>query len=315
MESLVGPVFEPRGWTADTRAGLSMPAPIGKLMDLNEDQIANAIGLTGARCFCLGILDCDREDMAMAKALQFAFTAHNAILSCILAKRGLTGYLRVVEGNKGFRDTVLKGEMDLERLTDFSGWRILEGKFKSICQNGTTHACILATLTIVKENDLKPEEIAAIRVKTSARDARHVTATPARKYPRNVESASHSAFFGNAMAIKERALGPDQMKEEKFTDPVILDLIERMTVEADPALGDRGPGGSSEITTKGGRRFFKQIDFPKGEHADPFTDAEVEAKFRDSARHCLDSARQQAIINTVWNVEKLPSMEELTKHL
>jgi 2-methylcitrate dehydratase len=208
MESIIGPVLEPRGWTADSRAGLSMPAPIGKLMRLNEDQIASAIGLTGARTLCLGILDCNREDMAMAKDLQFGFGAYNAILSCILANRGFTGYVRVVEGDKGFKQTVLNDEMDLERLTDFSGWRILKGGLKTICQNGTTHSCILATLAIVKENDLKPEDIASVRVKTSARDARHVTSIPSRKYPRNTESASHSAFFGNAMVIKERALGP-----------------------------------------------------------------------------------------------------------
>ena len=79
--------------------------------------------------------------------------------------------------------------------------------------------------SIVKENNLKPEDIASVRVKANEYTARHTT-TPAKKYPRNSESADHSSFYAHAMIIKERAFGPEQLKPEKYTDPVILDLID-----------------------------------------------------------------------------------------
>jgi len=40
-----------------------------------------------------------------------------------------------------------------------------------------------------------------------------------KKYPRNAETADHSAFYANAIAIKEQAFGPDSFQAEKFYGP------------------------------------------------------------------------------------------------
>ena len=39
----------------------------------------------------------------MAKSLRFGLVSYNAILACMLAKRGFTGPIRIVEGDYGFR--------------------------------------------------------------------------------------------------------------------------------------------------------------------------------------------------------------------
>jgi len=165
----------------------------------------------------------------------------------------------------------------------------------------------------VQEHDLKPDDIAAVRIRTSMRDYRHVT-TPAKKYPRNTESATHSAFFGNAIVIKERALGPEQLRPEKFNDPVVLELIDKITVEPDPTfVGEFTSGGSSEITTVDGRRFEKRMEVPHGDFRDPLSDAEVEEKFKRTGRLCMDSSKIQSVIDTVWNLDKLETMQALTE--
>ncbi len=301
-----------KGWAFDARGGLSMPPALGKLMGLNESQIANAIGICTSHSLPLNILDANREECNMAKNLRFGWVVYDAILSCMLAQKGFTGPERVVEGDSGFREVLMQGDMDLEHLTDFSGWRILRNMYKYLCANGTTHGHVYATLAIVKEHDLKPEDIAAIHIKAGAREARH-TVTPAKKYPRNGESADHSAFYTNAIAIKERNFGPDSFKPEKFTDPVVLDLIEKMTVEADPNMPEYGFEGSSEIITKDGRRFFKHIITPHGTGDDPLTDRELEEKFTGMANKYMDKSHIKKIFDTVWNMEKLSNIGELTK--
>ena len=313
-ESVIGPNFEARGWNIDCRVGLSQPAALGRLLGLNEEQIANAIGLAGAHAPSLGILDCHREEMAMGKDMRFAFAAQHAIECCQLAKHGVTGFVRVVEGDKGFAQVLLNREMDLEKLVDFSGWRILNTSFKTICMNWTTNAHILASLALVKEHDIKPEEVARVRIRTSPRDAAHVT-TFSRKYPKNAESATHSAYFGNAIVIKERALGPEQLREEKFTDPVVLDLIEKMTVEADHSFPERGPGGISEIWTKDGRHLEKRLEVPHGHISDPMSQAEIEDKFRRYAGIFIAPDKVRKLIDMARNVEKLGSVGELTREL
>ena len=106
------------------------------------------------------------------------------------------------------RDGVLRGEMDLASLVDFSGWRIRDTRFKALCVNGSSEGHIKATMDIVIENDLKPADIDSVRIKASAREARHTTAL-AKKYPRNAETGDHSAYFANAFAIKHRTFGPE----------------------------------------------------------------------------------------------------------
>ena len=169
-----------------------------------------------------------------------------------------------------------------------------------------------ATLAIVRENDLKPEDIAAVRVKASRQESRHTTALP-KKYPRNAESADHSSFYLSAIAIKERAIGPESYEPEKFVDRVVLDLIEKITVQYDPSLPETGFVGISEITTKDGRRFTKRVDIPHGFGEDILTDAELEEKFRGMAKKYMGDKQMQKILDVVWNVERLEDMSHLTK--
>ncbi len=312
-DSIQGANLENRGWNVDCRAGLSLPAPLGKLMGMKEDQIANAIAIAGAHAPSLGILDCHREEFMMAKNLRFGFAAQHCILSCLLAKRGFTGFIRIVEGDKGYNQVICNNEMDLEKLTDFSGWKIMKSSFKTICQNYTTQAHILATLELVKEHDLRPEDIESVLIKPCLRDSRHVVTIPGKKYPRNTESATHSAFFGNAMVIKERALGPAQLTPEKFNDPVILDLIEKITIEADPSLREFQNSGTSIITTKDGRVLEKYMPYPRGNWQAPLSDAEVEEKFRGAASPHMDEAKMQSIIDAVWGLDKIEDVRELPR--
>ncbi len=311
LDSLGGVYIVDKGWTPDIRGGLNMPPSVGKLMGLNEEQIANAIGICASFSLPLGILDTHREENFMNKNLRFGFVAYNAILACMMAKRGFTGQIRIVEGETGWKQVLLGGGMDIERLVDFSGWRILQVRYKPLCANGTTQGHVQATLAIVRENDLKPEDIASVRIKAGLREAKHTT-TPSKKYPRSAENADHSAFYANAIAIKERTFGPDSIQPEKFTDPVVLELIEKMTVEADPSMPERGVQGMSEITTKDGRFFQKHIANPHGFGNDPLTDAELEDKFREMAEKYMTAERMRKIFTTVWNAEKLDDMRKLT---
>jgi 2-methylcitrate dehydratase len=295
-------------WNSDIRAGFNQPPALGKLMGLSENQIANAIGLVMSHSLPLGILDAHREELVMAKNIRFGWVAYDATLACMLARNGFTGPVRVVESDTGIRTALYGGAMDLERLTDFSGWRMRDVKYKTLAADGTLHSNVSATLAIVKEQDLKPEEIAAVHITTGVRSSRHTT-TPAKKYPRTAENADHSAFYANALAIKERAFGPDSIRPEKFTDPVVLDLIEKITVSGSSDLGFLG--GISEIITTDGRRFEKRVDVPCG-LGSSLSDAELESKFREMATAHMSDGQIQDIFDTIWELESVEDLGRLT---
>src|SRR5262249_12309322 len=142
------------------------------------------------------------------------------------------------------------------------------------------------------------------------------------KYPRNAESADHSAFYTNAIAILEREVGPASADPRKFGDPRVVDLIEKMHVSVDPAFPprkkfealyfeDTGRDGISEIVLKDGRRFKKHVLLPKGFGTDPLTDKELEEKFADQASLYMEKSQIQKIFDAVWSVDKLDDMGKL----
>lgn len=317
MESIPGGKrgIEAKGWSFDSRTGLNMPPAIGKLMGLNQDQMANAMGISGPFSPTLGILDTNLVECRMVKNLRFGFGAYQSVLACMLAKGGLTGVVNVIEGEKGFRQVVTANEMDLNYIVDFSHWHILDTtSFKGYCMNYANHGSIQATLNLVEKYDIKPEDMEAIKVKTNSRVARHTTLIPGKKYAKNTENATHSAFFSVAMAIKERNVGPEQLTPDKFEDPELIDLIEKIRIEEDSSLvGTSSRGAIVEIRTKAGNCYSERIDVPPGHTSIPFSDAEIEEKFRKAAKPYMDDNQINVVIKSVWGLEKLDSIEELTK--
>ena len=294
----------------DARASLCMPPALGKVMKLNEEQIANAIGICASHSFALGVIM--QQGPTMSKDIRFGFIAHDALLCCILAKHGFTGPTRVFEsegGLTGLTKAINTGlEFDPQRIVDFSGWRILDTRYKYYRGCAGLHGQIQAILDLVKENDIKPEDITAVHI--VGMGAGGLIGLPF-KYPRVAEAADHSGHWSAAIAIKERTLGPDSYTPEKFSDPVVLELIDKTTI--DPRPPDMpSEGGSCEITTKDGRRFKKRVDNPHGFYDDPLSDRELEDKFTQMAIECMSKKQIKKIFDTVWNVDKLDDVSKLT---
>jgi 2-methylcitrate dehydratase len=302
--------WDKHGWSTDARAGINMPPAIGRLMGLSEEQIAHAIAICASRGVPLGILDADREENSMAKNLRFGFIAREAILACMLAAKGMTGPLMVVEGDGGFNLGIVGGEMNLQSLVDFTGWRMRETRHKRLCANGSTQGHVLATIDIVVENDLKPSDIESVLIRAGAREARHTTALP-KRYPRNAETGDHSAYYANAFAIKYRNFGPESANPIHFTDPEIVDLIERISVVNDPELPARGREGISEIRTRDGRILKKRLNAL----VEAMSDSELESKFFEMALVEMDRSRAQEIVETIWSFENAVGVSDLMQLL
>jgi 2-methylcitrate dehydratase len=306
-----------RGWIKDSRAGLTMPAVMGRLMGLNADQIANAIGSCACGNPVLRILDTPGEEQVMRKNLRFGWISCAAIIHCMLAKRGFTGPVRIVEGEKGINKIMYNGDMDFERMTDFRDWYIRDVRFKFHSANGGLQALSAATLAIVRANDLKPEEIATVNVKMHHGGLHRRTTSL--KYPRNAEQADHSPSFVAAIAIKDRIVSPDQFRMEKFTDPGVLELMEKVTVEDDLSLPAKSPkdfgvrAARVEIITTDGRRLQHDNLAPHGLGDDPLTDEELETKFTGMAARYMGEQQIRQVFDTVWNVEKLDDINKLMK--
>ena len=159
-------------------------------------------------------------------------------------------------------------------------------------------------------HDIKPEDVVQLRIWAGTRSVQH-TGDPIKRYPKNKETADHSAYYVTAVAIKEQALGPDQYSPQKYNDPVIKELIGKINLEIDTSLDKFGRAGITEITTKQGATYRCRIDYPKGHPNNPMTDDEISDKFHTLASKFMDEEQIKQIIDTIYSLDKLDDIGRL----
>lgn len=315
VDGITGAPMENRGWNNDTRASYIMPLVLGKLMGLTEEQMVHAVGISGSHNQILGILDAAAEEYTMTKNLRFPLATCGGILADLLAQKGFTGPPRVIEGHGGFIEAVLGGDYDVDKLvSNREKFSILNTAIKSVTADFTMHGHLTATLTLVKEHNIKPEDVASVRVTTSSRCAWH-TADPVKRYPKNKETADHSSYYLTAIGIIDRAIGPGQFSPEKYNDPRVRELIDKVTVESSPEFEEIRPAGGSEIMTKQGNSYSLKVTHPKGHPLNPMTDSEIEEKFRAMGAKFMNEKQIKGVFDAIWNLEQMDDVTKLMKGL
>lgn len=314
LDAIVGPGIEKRGWNIDTRGAYIVPLIAGKVLGLNEAQMENAVGISASCHAVFGILDAPSEELTMTKNIRFPAMAYGGILGAMLAQKGFTGPVRMIEGHDGFVEVIMKGDYDLNKLTSNKKRFIVRDScsIKSIIADYSAHGHLTATLQLVKEHDIKPEDIVEVKIRTSNRCVQH-TGDQAKKYPKNKETADHSSYYLTAIAILDCQIGPDQFFPEKYSDPRVLELIEKITLEGDEELEKMRPAGISEIITKDGKRHTCRIDYPKGHPLNPMTDEEIIEKFESMAGKYMTRKQMDQVVRATLELDKLDDIGKLNK--
>jgi len=313
LEGIIGEGMEKRGWNGDTRGAFMMPLVAGKILGLTEDQMQNAVGISGSCHAVFGILDTPAEEYTMTKNIRFPMMSYAGILAAMLAQKDFTGPASMIEGHDGFVEVIMEGNYDLDKLLRFKGkFAIRETCIKSIIADFSSHGHLTATLTLAREHDIKPEDMVEVRITTSKRCAEH-TGDPVKKYPKNKETADHSSFYLTAIAIIDREIGPDQFIPEKYNDPKVRELIDKVVLQGDPKLDKFRPAGISEIITKQGKKYSLRVDYPRGHARNPMTDEEVVDKFKSMASNHMSEDHVDQVIDTVFSLDKLDDIGKLNR--
>ncbi|MFZ0797663.1 MAG: hypothetical protein WAM98_07735, partial [Terriglobales bacterium] len=220
----------------------------------------------------------------------------------------------VVDGKEGLTH-VFGPEWRLNLLTDGLGqsWRITQCGMKFFPSEALTHAPISAMLDLVKTNDLRPDQVEKIQIRSLARAA-DILSDPSKYDPHTKETADHSLPYVIAAALVDRQVTPAQFEMKKIMDPTIRAQLKKVEVVADPEIEKVFPALQRvivNITTTAGRTLSKQLDYPKGDPRNPLSDAEIEEKFRALAEGVLSAKAQDKLIEAIRSLEKCESVSKL----
>jgi 2-methylcitrate dehydratase len=288
------------------------PIVAGRVLHLSWEQIQHAIGISASRHATLGAVTAGK--LTMMKNTVDPMATQSGVLAALMAEKGYTGPEHVVDGKEGLTHC-FGPSWKLNLLTDGLGesWRITQCGMKAFPTEALTHTPISAVLDIVKSNDLKPEQVEKVQIRSLARAA-DILSDPSKYDPQSKETADHSLPYVIAAAIAERQVTPLQFEMKKIMDPVIRAQLRKVEVVADPEIEKVFPALQRVIvnlTTVDGRTFTKQLDYPKGDPRNPLSDAEVEEKFGALAEGVLSDGVQKKLKNAIWNLEKAGSVSKV----
>ena len=192
-----------------------------KLLQLTEEETIHALGNAGTHAAGLWEFI---EDGAMTKQLHAGKAAMNGVLAALLAQKGFTGPLKILEGNRGFFKA-MSDEYDMSKITKSLGseFKILENSFKIHASCRHTHHAIDLLKEVFQEHHPKLEEIESITVK-SYKSAIDITDN---SDPQTEYAAKFSLQFCSALAILKGSAGLADFNESTLWDSQIRALLEK----------------------------------------------------------------------------------------
>jgi len=306
----VGPSHYKYWHTTGTCGNFGSCVAAGKILQLSEEEMLNALGNAGTQAAGLWEF---LVDGAMSKHLHPAKAAQNGLLSGILAKKGFTGAKRILEGEKGFCK-VTSRDCDFNKITEGLGkdYKILEVSFKSYSSCGHTHSAIDAAKEIVKKYNLNYHKIAKIILHTYSIAVGIVGRTGSFS-PETPQQAKFSLPYCTAVALKYGRVGLNEFTEEKLEDGDIKDLMGSVQLQVDDTLDSLYPQKwpcIMEVKTKDGKRFRCRVDFPKGDPDNPLSEEEIEVKFKELASMVLPDKKTKDIVRAMADLEKVKDISD-----
>jgi aconitate decarboxylase len=302
--------FHPQG----TSGAFVAAATAGRILGLPADQMQHALGIAGS----MGAGLMAAQEGAMVKRLHAGRAAQAGVQAALLAQRGFTGILDVLEAGYGGFLSSFSGRPNSARLTAGLGsaWETAEVGFKLYPSVTSIHTALDALDTVMTEQGLEAGDIERISVGCSHMTFVH-TAWPYR--PAGVTAAQMNLFYGLAVIALHRDASVRQYEERRLADPAVLSFIERISAFEDDGLEAMGApfrhAARLEVTTHDGRTFRHERLARRGSPEDAVGQPEIVQKFDANVRAVLSEQSAAQLRDLVMRLDTLDSTHDLTAKL
>jgi 2-methylcitrate dehydratase PrpD len=293
-------------------------AAAGKLLDLDEERLVDALSLTLCQATCSAELTC--SPYSVVRSVRDAFSAQAGVLSALLAQRGVTGFEYPIEGQAGLFRLYSGGNYDPAALTSGLG-RTFEGanvSFKPWPSCRGTHSYIDAILQILETGDLRPSEVDRVNLVVSPVNEMLCEPLESKRRPTTAIGAKFSLPFVVATALVRGRVNLDDLASGALADDEVLELASKVSYGIDQELTlKEAVRGSVELETSNGK-LSKRVDWPRGHPQNPISQEALVAKFKDCSRHAviaMSENKLDRLVDLISNLEQVDDISEITKLL
>ena len=250
------------------------------------------------------------DDDHIEKAFDYAgMPARNGVTAALLVQAGFTGNRDVLEGDQGIIKTY--APCDPGKILHELGQRftITSCLIKKYPVGSPMMETVDATLAMLAKNSIDAGNIEKVIVRIPESGARTVNN---RHMPDvNVQFMVASILIGGKLTFE---MAHDY---ERFRDPRVLALKERVQLIGDPDMERTGPRfqGRVEVSFRDGKTLSEHIRNCRGRPENPMSPEEVEKKAAWLMEPILGKSKVEQIIESLRRVESLNSVRDFAKLL
>ncbi len=300
----LGKAYYNLGWHSTAILGrLGVAAGVGKLLKLNTEGLATALGLAATNAGGLR-----RVFGTMGKSLHAGKAAMDGMFSALLSRGGFTAPRDILDGESNFLE-MFSPEYDPDQIIQGLGkdYQILKNSFKWYAACLFIHPPIDGLIWIRKKYHPDPNLIHRIDIEVSP----SCLAVTNKTDPKNGLEGKFSIYFCAALAIENGEIRENQFTQEMVNDDRIRNLMERINLTGNESLEETQANVSVKL--KNGVQYFNHVAAPKGDPQNPLSFDELVEKFKDLTRPVLSEHRISQVINLVQNLQELESLSRLIK--
>ncbi|MCC7276557.1 MAG: MmgE/PrpD family protein [Alphaproteobacteria bacterium] len=305
VSTRIGATISPahyRYWhTTGTVGCFGAAAAVAAILGLTRDQTMHALGTVGT--FAAGLQQAFRSD-SMSKPLHAGRAAEAGALAAMMAGKGVTGALDILDGPVGLGVAMSNGPDWGPKFADLgTSWNVARMTFKNHGCCGHCFAAIDGALALRAAHGIAADRVARVTVGTY-RTALDVTG---RETARTAFEGKFSLRYTVASALVHGSVRLDGFTPERLADPRVVDLMTRIDLVVDPELDAAFPQRRSArvtIETTDGRRFAHYQPHRKGDPDAPLSDAELTDKFLELAVPVIGDAGARRLRDAVWGVDR-----------
>jgi 2-methylcitrate dehydratase PrpD len=296
-----------KGWHPTSTLGVfGAAAAVSHLLKVDVDKTATALAI--AASLAAGL---KANFGTMVKPLHVGHCCRNGLLSVLLAQRGFSANPATLEHKQGFFNAFNgPGTYDADRI--FEDWGApleIESATLGLKQFpccGSTHPAIAMALALVRQDNVKADDIEAIHIQPHSRRLPH-TDNPDPQTPLN---AKFSVQYAVARALLEGVVRLDHFEGDAHRDPRIQRLLAITRTDPHPGMPEDSPhqfGAEVTVTLRDGRVLSRRIDDLVGRGGNnPMSGEELWEKFSDCSKRAIGSSEALALY------ERLESLESVT---
>lgn len=310
------PCLWTRGWDHPTNMVYGSAAAAARLLGLSRDKIAHAMAIAGSQANFLS--EIRRGVIGKIKGTAEAKAAGDGVFAALLAADGLTGPLKIFEGDYGYLN-IVAGGADLEALTGaIKQHKMMRTYLKYYPVETMTQSPVQAALDLRAEHQIDPRQIERVVVGLYDFAFKKPSWDASKLRPATRESADHSFNYCVAIALLDGEVTAAQFTDARIQAPDAQDLMVRTELVADSEIEGIYPKFYPGIVTvymKNGKSFRKRVDHFPGDPKRPMTEAQAEEKFRNQAAPYLTPDQIKRVIATAWSLERLENVGQLASML